>query len=396
MVMVTRKSQSEFETPNPGEPDEQQKSGSTAGDDQSSFESPGSEESMAAEATDAEVDTFISGVDSQILSVKIEIEKLLTRIGDQAEGAQSQVAMDANIVGVGVGLGDGDAVGTSPGDPVLEVYTIEKESAGDLRARLASVAGVSALADSEFPIKAVQTGVIDAYPHRMRMRPAPGGISCGHRNITAGTLGCLVRGRSTPRINRLMILSNNHVLADVNAGPLGVSILQPGPYDGGHHPADQVAILERFVPISFAAGASNVVDCATGWAWPDRVRRELMYISGGVTRLFRVGAAPVAPSVGMQVGKSGRTTQLTNGRITAVGVTINVNYGSGRIARFVNQIAVRAAQGDFSAGGDSGSLIWTWDARRAPVALLFAGGGGTTFGNPIASVLASLDVQIFS
>ncbi|HOM13088.1 MAG TPA: hypothetical protein PLB41_07190 [Rubrivivax sp.] len=30
---------------------------------------------------------------------------------------------------------------------------------------------------------------------------------------------------------------------------------------------------------------------------------------------------------------------------------------------------MRAASGDFSRGGDSGSLIWTWDARRAPVAL---------------------------
>ena len=240
----------------------------------------------------------------------------------------------------------------------------------------------------------MHTGVIDAQPHRMRLRPAPGGISVGHRLITAGTLGCLVRGRSAPRINRLMVLSNNHVLANTNGGPLGESILQPGPFDGGKHPADQIAVLERFVPINFAAGSANIVDCATGWAWPDRVRPELMYISGGIIHYFRVGATPVAAVLGMPVGKSGRTTQLTSGRVTAVGVTINVNFGGGRVARFTNQIAVRAASGDFSAGGDSGSLIWTWDARRAPVALLFAGGGGTTFGNPIASVLASLDVQL--
>jgi len=226
------------------------------------------------------------------------------------------------------------------------------------------------------------------------LRPAPGGISVGHRLITAGTLGCLVRGRSAPRINRLMILSNNHVLANTNGGPLGESILQPGPYDGGRNPADKVAVLERFVPINFAAGSANIVDCATAWAWPERVRRELMYISGGIIRYFRVGATPVAAALGMPVGKSGRTTQLTSGRITAVGVTINVNYGGGRVARFTNQIAVRSPSGNFSAGGDSGSLIWTWDARRAPVALLFAGGGGTTFANPIAGVLARLDVQL--
>jgi hypothetical protein len=256
------------------------------------------------------------------------------------------------------------------------------------------VAGVSALSDSDFPINPVHTGVIDAQPHRMRLRPAPGGISVGHRLITAGTIGCLVRGRSAPRINRLMVLSNNHVLANTNAGPLGESIIQPGRFDGGVHPADRIAILERFVPISFAAGANNVVDCATGWAWPDRVRRELMYISGGAIRYFRVGSTPVAALLGMAVGKSGRTTQLTRGTVTAVGVTINVNFGGGRIGRFINQIAVRTPGGNFSAGGDSGSLIWTWDARRAPVALLFAGGGGTTFGNPIGPVLSRLDVQL--
>lgn len=386
--MATKKSQSEFQEP--GSDDGQQE----VSGDLSGYEAPGSGDAMAAEAAESEAEAFLSGVDGQILSVKAELEKLLASSCGEATGAQSQAAMDSNIVGVGIGLGNGTSMAGSPGDPVLEVYTLEPESAGELCARLASMAGVSALVDSDFPIHVVHTGLIDAQPHRMRLRPAPGGISVGHRLITAGTLGCLVRGRSAPRINRLMVLSNNHVLANTNGGPLGESILQPGPYDGGKHPADQIAVLERFVPINFAAGSANIVDCATGWAWPDRVRRELMYISGGIIRYFRVGATPVAAVLGMSVGKSGRTTQLTSGRVTAVGVTINVNFGGGRVARFTNQIAVRSPSGNFSAGGDSGSLIWTWDARRAPVALLFAGGGGTTFGNPIASVLASLDVQL--
>ena len=352
---------------------------------------------LSAEAADAEIDSFMAGIDSQILSVKAEIEKLLAGGAGESRDLQAQEVMDANIVGVGVGLGGGTSMCSShaPGDPVLEVYVIEPESVGETRARLASVAGVQALADSDFPLHVVHTGIIDAQPHRMRLRPAPGGISCGHRLITAGTLGCLVRGRSAPRNARLMILSNNHVLANVNAGPINESILQPGPYDGGHHPADQVAVLERFININFAAGASNTVDCATAWAWPDRVRRELMYLSGGAVQLFNVGTTPVAPTLGMQVGKSGRTTQLTRGSITAIGVTINVNYGGGRVGHFIDQIAVRSPSGDFSQGGDSGSLIWTWDARRAPVALLFAGGGGTTFANRITSVLNALDVNVF-
>jgi hypothetical protein len=387
-IMATRKSSSEFQIPKSDDD-------TPLGTDNMEFEAPGQSGSLDSEAVDAEASEFLQRVDPRVLAAKAEIEKLLGDLANDGDGAQSAAAMEANIVGVGIGLGD-PATGFAgmPGDPVLEIYTIEPEAESETRARLASVAGISAMSSNDFPIHVVNTGIIDAQAHRMRLRAAPGGISVGHTGITAGTLGCLVRGRSAPRSARLMVLSNNHVLANTNAGPIGNSVVQPGPFDGGRHPADQIAILERFVPISFAAGASNVVDCATAWAWPDRVRKELMYLANGAIQLFRVGAQPVAPAVGMLVGKTGRTTQLKQGRVSAVGVTINVNFGGGRVARFVNQIAVRGTGPDFSAGGDSGSLIWTWDARRAPVGLLFAGGGGTTFANPIARVLAALDVNI--
>jgi len=357
------------------------------------FEAPDEQLSASAEAVEAEAAAFLGSVDEGLLAAKQAIEQLLGRLAGDAGGIQSQDAMDANVVGVGIGVGDGSSPGALPGDPVLEVYTIEPEAPTETRARLASAAGLQALADNDVPIKTVCTGIIDASPHRMRLRPAPAGISVGHVRITAGTLGCLVRGRSGPRLNRLMVLSNNHVLANSNAAAIGDAIVQPGPVDGGRAPADQIAVLERFVPIHFGGG-NNLVDAATGWAWPDRVRRELMYLSGGAVRLFRVGGTPVAAVPGLAVGKSGRTTQLSSGRVVAVGVTINVNFGGGRVARFVNQMAIRAASGDFSQGGDSGSLIWTWDARRAPVGLLFAGGGGTTFANRITDVLAALDVNL--
>jgi len=385
--MPTKRTRNEFDDPVEGKPPEEGR-----GQDVE-FEPPADAASLAVEAGDAEMEAALSQVDPQILSAKAELEKLLAEHARADAGVQSAEAMEANIVGVGIGLGDPTA-GALPGEPTLEVYTIEPSTEAETKARLASAAGVSALAEADFPMNVVCTGIIDAQPHRMRMRPAPGGISVGHFRITAGTLGCLARGRSAPRIHRLMVLSNNHVLANSNAAAIGDCIAQPGPVDGGRCPADQIAVLERFVPINFAGGA-NFVDCATAWAWPDRVRRELMYISGGVSRFFRVGATPVAPARGMLVGKSGRTTQLTRGTITAVGVTINVNFG-GRIARFVDQIAIRAASGDFSRGGDSGSLIWTWDTRRAPVGLLFAGGGGTTFANRITRVLAALDIQLFT
>jgi hypothetical protein len=225
------------------------------------------------------------------------------------------------------------------------------------------------------------------------MRPAPGGASVGHFRITAGTIGCLATGRVAPRNARLLVLSNNHVLANSNSAAYGDCVAQPGPADGGRCPQDQIAILERFAPINFAGGA-NFVDCATAWAWPERVRRELVYLSGGAPAFFRISSAPVAPVLGMPVGKSGRTTQLTQGRVTAIGATIQVNYGGGRVGLFQDQIEVRGTAGLFSQGGDSGSSIWTWNPQRNPVGLLFAGGGQSTFANRMTRVLAALDIAL--
>jgi hypothetical protein len=69
------------------------------------------------------------------------------------------------------------------------------------------------------------------------------------------------------------------------------------------------------------------------------------------------------------------------------------------IYRFDDQIEMVGRSGAFSAGGDSGSVIWR-GRDRAPVALLFAGsetggvaGTGVTFANPLSTVLTLLGVE---
>lgn len=357
---------------------------------------PDSEFEAAAVSQSADA---LAGVSPSLLEAKAAIEEQLTHQVTQAVGARSvdSFAGAGNIQGVGVELGDegASANAADPGEPSLTVYVAEAVSPDQVRSVLADSLGVQTSTADEVPLNVVVTGIIDAQPHRFRIRPAPGGVSVGHFTVTAGTLGCLSRGRSAPRINRLLLLTNNHVAANSNDARYGDCISQPGNFDGGRCPADQIAILERFVPINFSGGA-NFVDCATGWCRPERVRRELVFLSGGAQRFFRIGSVPTIPVLGTTVGKSGRTTQLTSGRITGVGVTVNVNYGGGRVALFRDQMAIRAASGDFSAGGDSGSVIWTWDSSRRPVGLLFAGGGGTTFANRMDRVLAALDITLFT
>ena len=224
--------------------------------------------------------------------------------------------------------------------------------------------------------------------------PAPGGVSIGHGNITAGTLGCLCTGRTAPRDDRMLVLSNNHVLADVNAGSAGDPIYQPGPRDGGTPAANQIGILERFVTIRYNSSGTNHVDCATAWVDANDVRPDLVYFRRGAQKFFRAAPPTVPARVGMTVGKSGRTTHLTQGRIAAIGVRIQVDPGGGQLAWFDDQMEIRGLSGNFSDLGDSGSLVWTWDGNRNPVGLLFAGGRGSTFANPIDSVLNSLDIDL--
>lgn len=371
-----------------------------------SFSEPTIEEGFSEEAAAPEMQATSFGVDENLLQIKREIEsQLLQTAGQQRAGAQAADAYQGmgNIVGVGVGVslppttGPGGEIlssGLEPGRQALNLYVVERTSADEVRSVVVEAMGVSAAASEDVPVNVIVTGLIDAQPHRFRIRPAPGGVSVAHFRVTAGTIGCLSIGRSAPRNSRLMILSNNHVLANSNGAAFGDCICQPGPADGGRCPVDQIAILERFVPIVFG-GAPNFVDCATGWCWPDRVRKELVYLVGGQPQFFRIGSVPVAPQLNMAVGKSGRTTQLTRGTIIDVSATINVNYGGGRVALFRDQISIRGAGGTlFSAGGDSGSSIWTWDSSRRPVGLLFAGGGGITFANKMSRVLAALDINL--
>ncbi|MDQ3781938.1 MAG: S1 family peptidase [Actinomycetota bacterium] len=214
-----------------------------------------------------------------------------------------------------------------------------------------------------------------------KRRPAMGGDSIGHFAITAGTAGTGCYDRSVdPGIPpRYYILSNNHVLANSNDANLGDAIYQPGPHDGGG-PADQIGALHHYVPIKFD-GSDNLVDAAVAEVPFHDFTREIYYL-GYVAGNY----APVV--VGDLVKKTGRTTNFTTGRVISVAATVNVNYGGGKVAKFVNQIITTA----MSAGGDSGSLVL--DTDNNAVGMLFAGSSVVTIINNIQFVQALLNVRL--
>jgi hypothetical protein len=221
---------------------------------------------------------------------------------------------------------------------------------------------------------------------KKRIRPARGGFSVGHYQITAGTIGtCCYDLSPFPGMpGKYYILSNNHVLANSNEARIGDPILQPGPYDGGRLAADVIARLTRFVPIRFISGKDepvNYVDAATAEGSLADLDRAVYWI-GSVKRLYE------APKIGDIVQKTGRTTGFTTGKVTNINGTVYVNYSGGKVARFTQQIITTA----MSAGGDSGSLVTNLD--EGAVGLLFAGSSTTTIVNNIAWVQALLKVRV--
>jgi hypothetical protein len=257
--------------------------------------------------------------------------------------------------------------------------------------RRKSEVGKSDLVPAEIdgvPTDVVEVGKIEALVFNAKTRPALPGFSIGHHAITAGTFGCVVRDirRSDPQpgAGDYLILSNNHVLADINAGKPGDLILQPGPFDGGLFPSDAVAILDRFEPIVLSKFVGpfgyNLVDAAV--AKPSHSRNITASIIG-VIMPQGVNQA----RVGTFVIKVGRTTQVTGGNVIAVNATVAVGYGSAGIGLFQHQILTTA----MAAPGDSGSLLM--DRSLNAVGLLFAGSSQITVHNHIADVEAALGVR---
>jgi hypothetical protein len=240
---------------------------------------------------------------------------------------------------------------------------------------------------SGVPTDVMEVGKIEALVFNAKTRPALPGFSIGHHAITAGTFGCVVRDIRhrvpQPGEGDYLILSNNHVLADINAGKPGDLILQPGPFDGGLFPSDAVAILERFEPIvltQFAGPGYNLVDAAV--ARPSHSRNLTASIIGAIMPLGVDQAR-----VGTFVIKAGRTTQVTVGIVIAVNATVAVGYGSAGSGLFQHQILTTT----LAAGGDSGSLLMDRGLKAA--GLLFAGSSRITIYNHIADVEAALGVR---
>jgi len=228
-----------------------------------------------------------------------------------------------------------------------------------------------------YNIEIYETGKFYAFEDRkIKWRPAPGGISIGHPNVTAGTLGCVVIDNIS---GKRVILSNNHILANQDSiqnsrANIGDNIYQPGVADKGTE-TDTIAKLERWVKLD----ENKCVE----WGKEDeclRWERGINFVDAAIAmplndddisdEILEIGKiTSIADSEeGMRIKKSGRTTGLTTGAIVDNNYTVKVNY-RGFQAEFYNQILSTYGM---CAGGDSGSAVLTEEDNKL-VGLLYAG-----------------------
>lgn len=276
------------------------------------------------------------------------------------------------VVGTAAGLG-------SEGNSVILVLTKKEGIPGIPRA----LDGVPVAVRVTGEIRALQ----GADPTSRFPRPVPIGVSTGHPDITAGTIGCRVTDDTY-----VYALSNNHVYANENLATYGDNVLQPGPYDGGVNPDDAIGTLSDYEPIVFSTSAENRIDAAIARSSIENLGTATPSDGYGTPTLNIVDAA-----FRLKVKKYGRTTGLTEGRVEGTNATVDVTYDTGT-ARFVDQIIIfKPGKDAFSLGGDSGSLVVTNDGNN-PVGLLFAGTSDGTYAiiNPIDLVLQRFNVRIDS
>jgi hypothetical protein len=213
-----------------------------------------------------------------------------------------------------------------------------------------------------------------------RIRPVPGGVS-GGINGSTGTIGGWVWDQTDDSI---VMLSNEHVFGTT----AGTDILQQGTADGGSLPADKIGDVKRGIARTLTG--TNTVDASIG----DPDSADIYDLS-----VLEIGPAVYAidtPVLDLLVEKFGQTTEHTFGQI------IDADYSTTLTSGYFFDDCIRlepvSPSTDWSAGGDSGSLVFsqtpisTDSTIKPAVGLHFAGGGIYGVACKIQNVFSALDL----
>lgn len=297
---------------------------------------------------------------------------VVDRVTRAKERAEKDLFAIPGVHTVGVGFKRVD--GKLTDEVAVLVYVDRKLPVEELRPGWLVPGSVAAFGDDE----PVQTDVVERpraveYTHladgslATRVRPVPGGRSIEGNN-GGGTLG----GWVWDEINdQPVLLSNNHVLG----GVVGANVYQPW---GSTNLADQIADNVRTGTLDATIAAPTD---------PAHVVYEIEGVGPAVYETTQ-------PVLGMEVEKSGATTEHTTGVIVAVNLSLGHN---GSTADF--EVDPDAGVPKMAYYGDSGSLIVEREHPEGAnwkrvVGLLWGGvpSQNNAYAHPIEDVFADLEL----
>lgn len=180
--------------------------------------------------------------------------------------------------------------------------------------------------------------------------PLVPGVSVSNINGSAGSIGAFVFDKET---GEPLLLSNWHVLD--NGGSIGDVIVQPGPYDNPDINNNGCGTLLR-------SHLGLAGDCAVA-------RITSRDFDTNILELNRIPRRMAEPELDDLVVKSGRTTGVTYGIVSRVGVVTKLDYGGSVGIQEIGGFEIRpnpkkqASNGEISMGGDSGSF-WLIDVQE--------------------------------
>lgn len=206
---------------------------------------------------------------------------------------------------------------------------------------------------------------------KRKSRPIKSGMSISHYKGTAGTLGHIFRDKD----NDLVILSNNHVIANRNGCQINDIIYQPGVVDGRGKCA-RIAKLKKYRAIRNNTDQDSAIARLT----TDQVAYDIHGI--GIAKGFS------KIKLGEGVYKSGRTSGVTSGKVLGIEGTFDILYSNGRSYRMRNCI-VTSHMCEY---GDSGSILVNDDHEIT--GLCFAGSDHISIHNDIYPIKRFYDLRL--
>ena len=297
---------------------------------------------------------------------------------------------------IGTGIGHKIKAGVATGDEAVMVFVRKKQpmslvAAPDQVPTTLAMTGYSVMTD------VIEAGEVHALADRssIRQRPIVGGLSIGPTNfLLAGTIGLPLVLKDGKRY----LLTNRHVAGCdwLNAGPpqvmpgsdwdlqynirIGSRVRQPSLMDGGLSEEDAIGTVAAWADMG--AALVNTMDAAIVELSVDAVP-ELM----GLATYDHTEEA----AIGMVAIKSGRTSSVTDGKVVALDVSIQIEYDRMGILNFENQIATEYMLD----AGDSGSALLNKETG-AVIGLGYAGSDSLSFHNPIGPVLKFFGVSLLT